>query len=86
MRVFIYPWHVACEGRDDDWACLGSGNFDKLSLRLNKETNIATSYEDTVHRLVDAVFAPDFARAVELHEPLPAGWLDYLNELVADQL
>lgn len=87
VRVFIYPGmsHVKA-AIYDDWACLGSANFDKLSLRLNKETNIATSYEDTVHRLVDAVFAPDFARAVELHEPLPAGWLDYLNELVADQL
>ena len=69
----------------DGWACLGSANFDRLSLRLNRETNIATSEAAAVDA-VEQLFEPDFARALELREPLPSGWLDYLKEIVADQL
>jgi len=70
----------------DGWACLGSANFDRLSLRLNKETNIATSHPEAVKELADRVFSVDFDYAVELTEPLPAGWLDYLKEQIADHL
>ena len=87
IRVFIYPGmsHVKAAVYDG-WACLGSANFDRLSLRLNRETNVATSNPAAVSGLIEQVFEPDFARAVELHEPLPASWLDYLKELIADQL
>jgi len=87
VRVFVYPGmsHVKA-AIYDGWACLGSANFDQLSLRLNKETNIATSHPAAVQGLVDRVFLPDFTRAVELTEPLPASWFDYLTELIADHL
>ena len=87
VRVYIYPGmsHVKAAVYDG-WACTGSANFDRLSLRLNKETNIATSHRDAVDRLVRMLFVPDFAHALELHERLPASWLDYLRELIADQL
>jgi cardiolipin synthase len=87
VRVYIYPGmsHVKA-ALYDGWACLGSANFDRLSLRLNRETNIATSHPAAVERLVSQVFLPDFARALELHEPLPTSWLDYLKEMIADQL
>jgi cardiolipin synthase len=87
IRVFIYPGmsHVKAAVYDG-WACLGSANFDRLSLRLNKEANIATSHPAAVTELVNRVFLPDFKRAPELTEPLNAGWLDYLKELVADHL
>ena len=87
IRVFIYPGmsHVKA-AIYDGWACLGSANFDQLSLRLNLETNIATSHPAAVQRLADTVFLPDFSRAVELTEPLPASWFDYLTELIADHL
>ena len=87
VRVYIYPGmsHVKA-AIYDGWACLGSANFDRLSLRLNRETNVATSNPAAVSGLIEQVFEPDFARAVELHEPLPASWLDYLKELIADQL
>ena len=86
VRVFIYPGmsHVKAAVYDG-WACFGSANFDRLSLRLNRETNIATSDPEAVGMLVDRVFEPDFARAAELDAPLPANWLDYLKEVVADQ-
>jgi len=87
VRVYIFPGmsHVKAAVYDG-WACFGSANFDRLSLRLNRETNIATSHPDAVQGLVDEVFNRDFARALELREELPASWLDYLHELVADQL
>lgn len=87
VRVYIYPGmsHVKA-AIYDGWACLGSANFDRLSLRLNRETNVATSDPDAVERLIGQVFAPDFTRSLELTEPMPARWLDYLQELIADQL
>ena len=87
IRVYIYPGMSHLKAAVyDGWACMGSANFDRLSLRLNKETNIATSHAPAVDALVEQVFQPDFARAVELTEPLPAGWLDYLKEQIADHL
>jgi len=87
IRVYIYPGMSHLKAAIyDGWACLGSANFDRLSLRLNKETNIATSHPTAVEALVGQVFDPDFERAVELTEPLPAGWFDYLKEQLADHL
>lgn len=87
IRVYIYPGMSHLKAAIyDGWACLGSANFDRLSLRLNKETNIATSHPEAVKALADRVFSVDFEHAVELTEPLPAGWLDYLKEQIADHL
>jgi cardiolipin synthase len=87
VRVYIYPGMSHLKAAVYDvWLCLGSANFDKLSLRLNQETNIATSHAPAVAELVDRVFLPDFAHAVELTAPLPVQWLDYLKELIADHL
>lgn len=87
IRVYIYPGMSHLKAAlYDGWACLGSANFDRLSLRLNKETNIATSHPEAFADLVDRVFLPDFERALELTEPLPTGWLDYLKEQIADHL
>ncbi len=87
IRVYIYPGMSHLKAAIyDGWACLGSANFDRLSLRLNKETNIATSHPAAVESLVEHVFDPDFERAVELTEPLPASWFDYLKEQLADHL
>jgi len=87
VRVYIYPGmsHVKA-ALYDGWICLGSANFDRLSLILNKETNIATSQPEAVQGLVEQVFMPDFERSLELQEPLPTSWLDHLSELIADQL
>ena len=68
----------------DDWACLGSANWDKLSFRTNKELNIATSHPEYVQQLLDEIFKPDFEQSVELTEPFPERWSDHLAEIVAD--
>lgn len=85
VRVFIYPGmsHVKA-ALFDDWACLGSANWDRWSLYLNKELNIATSEPSIVQELREEVFEQDFAAAVELKETIPERWSDYLYELFGD--
>jgi hypothetical protein len=55
-------------------------------LRINKELNLATSDSVAVDALKEQVFRPDMGRSVELTEPLPHNWLDYLAELLADSM
>jgi len=87
VRVFTYPAmsHVKA-AIYDGWACLGSANFDKLSFRVNKEMNLGVSDPAFVQDLLDDVFTPDFNAAVELKEPLPAGWHNTFASILASQL
>jgi cardiolipin synthase len=87
VRVYVYPGmtHVKA-ALYDGWACLGSANFDKLSLRINRETNIATSDASFADRLRRELFDVDFARSRELIEPPSAGWGTYVSAYVAGQL
>ena len=87
IRVFIYPGESHIKGAIyDGWICLGSANFDQLSLRMNKELNIATSDPTAVQGFLDEVMLPDFEKSVELKEQLPKKWSDFLMETIADQL
>ena len=87
IRVYIYPGMSHVKGAVyDGWACFGSANFDKLSLRLNFELDLATSDSGAVNRFVDEVFTPDIEKSVELTEPFPTNWYDHLMALVANQL
>jgi cardiolipin synthase len=85
VRVYIYPGmsHVKAAVYDG-WACLGSANWDRWSFYLNKELNIATSEPTVVSALQEQVFEKDFATAVELKEPIPEFWPDYLYEMFGD--
>lgn len=87
IRVYIYPGmsHLKAAAYDG-WICLGSANFDNLSLRVNREMNLATAHAPAVDALLEQVFRPDFETAVELTGPLPNNWLDYLSELLADSI
>jgi len=86
-RVFVFPGmsHVKA-AIYDGWACLGSANFDKLSFRVNKELNLATSYPGFIRELTAEVFIPDFAESVELTKPLPKNWGNSFAFIVASQL
>ncbi len=87
IRVYLYPGISHIKGAIyDDWVCLGSANFDQLSLRMNKELNISSSSPLAVQGFLDNVILPDLAKSVELTEPLPETWLDVLLETIADQL
>ena len=47
----------------DGWATAGSANLDILSLRINRELNIAFSDSTAMRALENAVFLPDFKRS-----------------------
>ncbi|MBT8129313.1 MAG: phosphatidylserine/phosphatidylglycerophosphate/cardiolipin synthase family protein [Gammaproteobacteria bacterium] len=87
IRVFIYPGESHIKGAVyDGWICLGSANFDQLSLRMNKEMNIATSSPVAVQAFIDQIIQPDFEKSIELKQPLPEKWSDFLMEALADHL
>jgi phosphatidylserine/phosphatidylglycerophosphate/cardiolipin synthase-like enzyme len=87
IRVFIYPGfsHVKA-AIYDDWACVGSANFDRFSLRLNRELNIASSEPAMVRQLQERLFEPDFQVSPELTELIPERWVDHLVEIIGDYL
>jgi cardiolipin synthase len=87
IRVYIYPGMSHLKAAVyDGWACLGSANLDRLSLRTNHEMNLATSHKPAVDDLLAQVFEVDMEKSVELDDQLPGNWLDYLAELLADSL
>jgi cardiolipin synthase len=87
IRVFIYPGmsHVKA-AVFDGWVCLGSANWDRWSLRINKELNIASSETQVAADLEEKLFRADFDASVELLEPFPERWSDHLLELVGDYI
>ena len=85
VRVYIYPGMSHLKAAVfDGWACLGSANIDQLSLRINKEINIATSHPEAVDALVETLFERDFAASPEMEEVFAERWVDSLWELVGD--
>ena len=87
IRVYVYPGmsHVKA-AVFDGWACLGTANWDRLSFRINKELNVATSYPEAVDRLNTQLFEKDFERSVEITEPFPERWSDHLLEILGDYI
>ena len=87
VRVYAYPGMTHVKAAIyDGWACLGSANFDKLSLRINRELDIATSDPVFVGQLRRELFERDFARSKEVTEPRSVGWSTYLSSFIANQL
>ena len=87
VRVYRYPGMTHVKAAIfDGWACMGSANFDKMSLKINRELNIATSHPAVVAALLERVFLPDFAISEEVTEPLDVSLGDRLAEAAADEL
>ena len=87
IRVYIYPGfsHVKA-AIYDGWVCIGSANFDRLSFRLNRELNIASSDPEIAEQLLARLFVPDFLHSPELTEPIPERWIDHLVEIISDYI
>jgi phosphatidylserine/phosphatidylglycerophosphate/cardiolipin synthase-like enzyme len=87
IRVYEYPGmsHVKA-AIFDGWISVGSANFDKLSLKINKELNLATSDPDTVQALLDKVFIPDMMASRELNKPVEITVATRLAEIAVDEL
>jgi len=87
VRVYAYPGMTHVKAAIyDGWACLGSANFDKLSLRINRELDIATSEPVFVATLRRDLFERDFAKSREVTEPRSVGWSTYISSFIANQL
>lgn len=86
VQVYMYPGmtHVKAAVYDG-WACAGTANFDKLSLQINRELSLGTSHPETVQRLIEELFEPDFTKSSEITEPVSLDLKDHLIELIADE-
>jgi cardiolipin synthase len=85
VRVYFYPTMTHVKALlVDDWACVGSGNLNHLSLRVNQEQNIATSDPAFAATLKRDLFKQDFARSYELTAPISVDWVDYLTDVMLE--
>jgi cardiolipin synthase len=87
IRVYAYPGMTHVKAAIyDGWACLGSANLEKMSLRVSQELNVAFSDPATVNQLKQNLFEADFKRAREIKEPEPINWVDSFVKAFAGQL
>src|SRR5208283_1658799 len=64
IRVYAYPGMTHVKAAIyDGWACLGSANLEKMSLRVSQELDVAFSDPAAVNRLKRDLFETDFNRA-----------------------
>ncbi|WP_435893036.1 phospholipase D-like domain-containing protein [Oceaniferula spumae] len=86
-RVYMYqPFSHIKAIVVDDWACVGSANFDALSLKINEELNISFSDKAAVNRLVRDLFLKDFRASKLLRKRDVKDWDNLVMESIADQL
>lgn len=87
IRVYAYPGMTHVKAAIyDGWACLGTANLEKMSLRVSQELDVAFSDPAAVNKLKHDLFEADFARAREIKEPEPINWLDSFVKAFADQI
>jgi cardiolipin synthase len=88
VRVYLYPGmtHAKTTAVDGVWAYVGTGNFDRLSLRHNHEQGLAIGYGPVIQELEERVFLTDFNPDWEVKEPLPVTVKDYFRALVGSML
>lgn len=87
VAVYTYPGMSHLKAAlIDGWSCFGSANLDKLSLRLNLETNLATSDPTVAAALEAQLFEPDFGRSQRLESPPTLGLGTYFVNFIADHL
>ena len=70
----------------DGWATIGSANLDILSLRINRDLNIAFSAPIAVRSLEKAVFLPDFKRSRKMTLAETTAREDDVGQIVAKTL
>ena len=70
----------------DDWVCIGSANYDGLSMRINNETNIAFTHKQKSAELVQKLFRKDFKVSKLLTKKDSKDWTTPVLEPLIDQL
>jgi cardiolipin synthase len=85
VRVYVYPimTHMKAAAVDGCWAYIGTGNFDPLSLRHNREMGLSVGAGPLIGEIEERLFHTDFRPEWELTEPLHLNWGDYACELLA---
>jgi cardiolipin synthase len=87
IRVYAYPGMTHVKAAIfDGWACVGSANFDKMSLHVGQELDVGFSDPAAVERLRRELFEKDFARSREVTQPGASSWLDSVVKAFTDQL
>jgi cardiolipin synthase len=88
VRVYHYPsmTHAKTTAVDGVWAYVGTGNFDRLSLRHNHEIGLAVGYGPLIQEIEERVFMVDFNPEWELKEPLPVSISDRIRAVIASLL
>jgi cardiolipin synthase len=86
-KVYRYPrmTHmkvILCDG----WAQVGSANLDMLSMRINRELNLAFSDPAAIRELERKVFQPDFRASQHIRHEETTVPVAPIAEAVADQL
>ena len=78
----------AFEARSSQYLLLKAppASVDWLSMRRNLELNLATSHAPAVEDLLNKVFDRDFEKSIEMTEPFPENWSDYLVRIMASRL
>lgn len=88
IRVYLYPnmTHVKATVIDG-WAMVGTANYDKLSMRVNQEMNLAFYDKKAVEELLERLFYVDFEVSMEVQGEFPIPWYNHvLKKVFADQL
>jgi cardiolipin synthase len=87
IRVYAYPGMTHVKAAIyDGWACVGSANFDKMSLHVGQELDVSFSDPATVERLKKELFENDFGRSHEITHPGATSWYDTVVKAFTDQL
>jgi cardiolipin synthase len=87
IRVYRYPGMSHMKAAIyDGWVCVGSANFDKLSLKVNKELNLATSQPGVARALLEQVFIPDLMASTEITAAPNVTITARIAEVVVDEL
>jgi cardiolipin synthase len=73
VRVYLYPamTHVKTMSVDGAVAYIGTGNFDELSLRNNREVALTVRGPELIRQIDENLFLHDMAVSEELHALLP---------------
>ncbi len=78
VRVYLYPamTHVKAMSVDGTLAYIGTGNFDDLSLRNNREVALTVRGPELIRQIDAGLFLQDMAVSEEIHAllPLPKAW------------
>jgi cardiolipin synthase len=86
-KIFQYPKMTHLKAMIcDDWAIVGSANLDTLSMRINRELNLAFSHHPSVMELEKTVFQPDFSRSRRIRISETKDVSNGIAEIIADQL